>query len=506
MPTDKRVTIDIPNVEQMSDEAVARLAWGSDGRWNSQTKALMAQFKATKLDLNLPWARTWTGWQCPSCKRDKLNIARLSRSGVLRCKLERHHDHLEDLVRRIFDDENPSRIDDSEYNQQINIAKNAIVSLAARFSRTLICSDCNSAEAEIKKSVEGVGKHFTFSPSEIGTFIKPTSNRSHELNIPEAQRIWEAKRNDFEDRVDFARRMARRFANGKNRQEIATSGREIPFQDAHYYWAQIGHMEPSVLENSLANQIEKRSISRDGDGLFTAGKPKPKSRPPTDDEFIRIEQRLPPATKEYWVGLGDSWRCQCCGRNKREICRLSKRKEWTAKIHKIQDWVEETDPLSLDRRRLVARSSLIIREHIPVYICQDCRNITTKLERLHPGTSGDILTARDISNVLVSVTANADHLVDYEKAFEIARDKQDMLVAVADYQRHRELSWDTSSRFMRRTKFGNPEKEVLKGLAKELAEKGRVRASHSLDDICWLIEEGKRFKEISKAERAIAAS
>lgn len=96
------VTLAIPDITRLADEELAALAPFRDGRWSTQTKALLAQFSATKLDLNRGWASTREHWTCPCCQRGKAHIARVSSGGVLLCRLEYHHDHLVDRAKRIF--------------------------------------------------------------------------------------------------------------------------------------------------------------------------------------------------------------------------------------------------------------------------------------------------------------------------------------------------------------------------------------------------------------------
>lgn len=52
------VTLAIPDITRLADEALALFAPFRDGRWSAQTKALLAQFSATKLDLNRGWTST----------------------------------------------------------------------------------------------------------------------------------------------------------------------------------------------------------------------------------------------------------------------------------------------------------------------------------------------------------------------------------------------------------------------------------------------------------------
>lgn len=428
----KSVAITIPDFLAIPDENLAEIARDFDGRWSEQTKSLLQKFRSNRLDLNSGWANTPTGWTCPCCRRTKPEIARLTSNKVLRCKLEEHHDHLIDHVRRIFDETNPSVPKDGNHNYQRNIAKDAIVELTARFESVLICSDCNAAEGRAKGLISDMDRHFTFSPNEIATFIKRAPNLPHEIDGDVVGSTWEGTQPDFLDRIDFAKRMSIRFFNGKNRRQPVLAARFRPFKDSSYFWVQITEAAPELREPALADQLLKRSVSRDGEGQFVAGKKAQKYPPPTDEEFVRIE-KLVPAGKEMWKALGEEWTCTCCGRNKRQICRKSKRNEWTARIHKVDDWVLETSPASLGWRRWTATSPIIIGAHVARYICQDCKIVTGKMRRRSPEASDFSLTWEDIKSVLLDVEPNRDHNVDYDEAARCAHANRELVDAITDY-------------------------------------------------------------------------
>jgi hypothetical protein len=219
------VTVEVPSVEQLSDDNLAALAHMRDGRWSAQTKALLKRFGTGKLDLNSGWASTWTLWSCPCCRREKAQIARLSGSGVLLCRLEFHHDHLADFAKRIFSEHN-QRSEDQETNIQIGRAKDALMLFVERFERTLICIDCNLAEGRAKLELaKEIDSNFTFSPSQIASFIGVAPNRVHSIDIEKARAVWLAAKDDVADRLDFTARMAQRIASGRHRREVAAGRR-----------------------------------------------------------------------------------------------------------------------------------------------------------------------------------------------------------------------------------------------------------------------------------------
>jgi hypothetical protein len=175
----------------LSDDNLAALAHMRDGRWSAQTKALLKRFGTGKLDLNSGWASTWTLWSCPCCRREKAQIARLSGSGVLLCRLEFHHDHLADFAKRIFSEHN-QRSEDQETNIQIGRAKDALMLFVERFERTLICIDCNLAEGRAKLELaKEIDSNFTFSPSQIAM---ASGARHHRLRIRQIKRHRSGRR------------------------------------------------------------------------------------------------------------------------------------------------------------------------------------------------------------------------------------------------------------------------------------------------------------------------
>ncbi|MVA27042.1 hypothetical protein V6582_14955 [Agrobacterium vitis] len=495
------VTIKIPDIEHMRDEELAHLAPENDGRWSEQTKALLKQFNTSKLDLNLAWSKTPVTWHCPCCDRCKAEIARLSRSGVLRCKLEWHHDHLSDFAQRFFDDLNPLNPDDVDYNRQRDITRHAIVSLTTRFAPTLICADCNSAEASAKSSIPDVDEYFTFSPREIMRFIRPSANGTPVIEWNLARQIWENAKADFYDRIDFSKRMAKRVSNGKHRKEILHVRADQSFEDRSYYRDRLSEASPIIAKRHLVTLLEQRSVAYDGDGNFSIRKPVPTESGPTEDEFRLLERRMV-NDKKLWIKVGDLWKCGCCDRSKREICRRSNKGDWTARIHKIPDWELETNTASLSWRYPSESTTLIIGSHRMVYICQDCRSVETKLLGLHPDIPKVVLTPQDIFATLRQVNIHTEHDVDYDEALRITTANRELGLAVTDYNRHFQMSLDTKYQFVRQVKYGRKSRrDALEDIAQNLFLNAQTPFENILAYAEWLVEEGQRFQQLLAEEK-----
>jgi hypothetical protein len=110
-------------------------------------------------------------WRCPCCCRNKSEIARLDKNGNLLCAIVRHHDHLEDNVRRVLR---------SSAEQRDRGSLEARVISLVRFPPTLICNDCNVLDSAAK-SIVGAPSYFSFAPYEIAAFVAPVANSPHDV-------------------------------------------------------------------------------------------------------------------------------------------------------------------------------------------------------------------------------------------------------------------------------------------------------------------------------------
>lgn len=429
------VTIEVPDIDGLSDERLSDIARMRDGRWSNQTKALLARFDTTKMDLNSGWASTWTGWRCPCCQRDKLQIARVSPGGVLLCRLEFHHDHIGDLAKRVFRERNP-RNEERDINIQVSRAKDALMPLVERFEPTLICIDCNLAEGRAKLELaKEIDTDFTFSPSEIATFITTAANRVHEIDIENARLAWTAAKDDFADRIDFAMRMAQRIASGRHRREVAPGQRLFgPLQERDIIYRLFTAATPPDYRHRLGALIEARSVCNDSAGRSPKPKRKAAVRSPTDGEFAAVEA-VQGETKT-WTQAGPDWLCPCCGRSKREICRKSNRGRWTARIHRVVEYVLEDDDESLVRRRSLTPSQIIIGSYRQILICHDCRNVTAELSRRKAGFDEQSLTLDDLRELVGNATPHSPHAVDFEQATAMAIANVPLREAIESYREH----------------------------------------------------------------------
>lgn len=501
MATHRSIAVQIPDIEGMTDEELSEFARrrDCDGRWSEQTKMLLQRFNTDRLDLNCWWAETWTGWSCRCCGRTKPEIVRVGSNGVLLCRLEMHHDHIADHARKLFDASNPKVDGNGLLNEQIAAAKDALMIFVERFGPTLLCADCNAAEGEAKRLLSGrIDPNFTFTPAEISKFIRATPNHIHDVDVGIAYAAWLAARDDFTDRVDFAHRMASRFSNGKHRRDQSHRTIIRSFDDSYFFLAQVRASVPQLNEKSLSAMLEVRSVSNDGAGQSIRPKRnRPKPIAPTDAEFDAMVGTMPQG-RGTWDAVGDDWKCECCNRSKRQICRKSNKGSWMAQIHRVRVWFMETDPQSLPFRRKDAASPITIGAHRYAFICHDCKNIVTKVQhRAHGSMDEDCLTVDDVTAVITATGANRDHDVDFEEAMRRAEGNRALMEAARDYDRHRNAARSLGgqhSRLMHFGKFGR--REAVDILIADYVEEASIEWDDATTFVNWLLKEATRFNEL----------
>jgi rubredoxin len=479
----------------MNDDELAAFARMRDGQWSVQTQAVMLRFKTDKLNLNRAWAGTWQGWTCPCCNRTKPQIARLTSANVLLCQLDSHHDHLGDKAGKLFEEVN-KKTDDREFNIQVSHAKYGMLQFVERFQRTLICIDCNLAEGTAKKSLgTDMDPDFTFSPREIAAFIRPADNRTHELDHDAVRSTWNRLKPDIADRMAFAEEIARRFADGQNRREVAVGARgDLWIDDRAVIWEQVVEALPRLGRgNSIGMKVLSRSVARHGVGSTQKAKTKSAGKPPTDAEYATIETQN--SGQKHWTAAGEDWTCECCKRSKREICRRSNTGKWTARIHVVREWIYEDDATKLRWRGGDVTGRLVIGSHMPVLICQDCRHVVSEIQRRDDTVEESSLTLDDISAAIIAIAANQMHEVNYPLAIETAKNNRELVAAVDDYQEHERTARAKHWRAKWIAKSLPCSIEEARGiLAYEHAKAEGIDLDEADDYMAWLLNEGVRFE------------
>lgn len=488
-----RLSVDIPNLVTAPDEVIEGLLRARDGRWSRQTKAMLLQAGTDRLTLNDAWASTPMSWVCPCCQRDKPSIARLTPSGVLLCQLDYHHDHLNDRAKAIFRADNPFP-EDREPREQLIRAIDSCRQLIERFSTSLLCNDCNTAEGAAKLALkEEIDPDFSFSPKEIAAFIKPKPNQPHEIDVEQARGIWRTLQPVFDDLVAFAATLSQRVAAGRHRKEGRPGspyGRPLSDPEIvhHLLVAQAGNL---YRPYQLAGHLDARSRSAAGAGSSIRPKRRAGGVAPSAEAFAALDAQQ--QTFAPWRAAPADWRCEVCDRGKIEICRTSNAGRWSAQIHDVPKFELETDPVNLGYR-LSERGRPIIGGHRSTLICHDCRNIIAEAKRRSPGLTDASLTLEDLRAVVVAVEPHGRHEIDFDAVIERGAANADRVAAVGDYWRHRSLA---SGLFHQAThlhkRHGWSVEDVEWTFAVEHLPSAEEDPDRALEQIRWLIDQGAAF-------------
>jgi hypothetical protein len=116
------------------------------------------------------WREVGENWFCPACKRSKYQIMRWAKRFPNSpnffwdwvAPLQKHHDH-----------------------------SASYMSNHGRFPMTTICDQCNASDGAVKRKLK-LPKDFSFTPQEIGCFVKATPHGKHEIDYEIAKAIYEA--------------------------------------------------------------------------------------------------------------------------------------------------------------------------------------------------------------------------------------------------------------------------------------------------------------------------
>ncbi len=139
---------------------------------------------ATDFEANSSWHTTPPNWSCPVCKRSKLHITRVVKRGVLQGHMHDHHDHIheyaESVAHKIIEIDKVTLY--REYYSERKFINDNLCAFLRRFNKTLMCQDCNMADVNAKRYRGDLCSFFSFSPSEIASFIIPEAHNEHRID------------------------------------------------------------------------------------------------------------------------------------------------------------------------------------------------------------------------------------------------------------------------------------------------------------------------------------
>lgn len=407
------VTFEAPDIETMSDEDLRQAFPYRDGRWSALICEALARPEVSCVDLNAPWADTPQFWSCPCCHRDKRALLRVSKTGVLMAHLHRHHDHLHEYIahrlQERFGIEWTKGIPAGTYHLEHMGSQ-----MIERFSPTVICQDCNGADAAAKRALPQIDRYFSFRPDEIRRFITPVANQAHSVDMDVALAIWLEQADDFAPRVAFGASIVEMVAAGRLIRTRAPNGANPAPASGHYAldWLYRDEAAGRRLRADVST-LEGRSISRDGAGR-AAARSRVEAEAPTDAELAAYDGGRYP---DLWADLPSRWRCPGCKRDRRGILRRSRkgRRRWSGFVQRHRQYV-----WSLARPAESSEKPMIIG-HDDMVICDSCGVLGALLKQRRPEFTDRPYTLQlsDIT-AAISVSPNALHEVDLAALAEAA--------------------------------------------------------------------------------------
>lgn len=296
---------------------------GIDAEYSPSTLRLVNKFKAKGAHLNKWWVMTPAEWACPSCKRKKLEIVRLNRHGYLMCQLHEHHDHMKDLVKKVFTEISSSKevVVADELAEKFAIKTSFALSA---YDNTVICSDCNEADKNAK-NVAGTHPDFSYSPKEIGELIEIKPNEEHKINVGIAKEIWEEGKLIFGLRMKMINYLAKVAAENKHWYQPSERSAKATERITQHWFRNYGLLD---IDSEPEKLLYTSVVFKGNSSSWRTKTNSTISRRPTNGEL----QHLVKIRGNFWKKVDDIWHCPCCMRAKQECIRPSKKNPWVFEV------------------------------------------------------------------------------------------------------------------------------------------------------------------------------
>lgn len=416
----------VPDIASASDEEIEALFPKLDGRWSGLTRWLIQHHSATGLDLDQNWAGVPQDWACACCLRPKIELARKLPNGILLAHLHEHHDHIHDYMaarlQETYGKEWPRGIPAGTYELEHSGSV-----MIERFQRTLVCEDCNAADAAVKANSSKIDPWFSFRPSEIATFVTAGANQTHEIDFEAARVIWEIQRTDFWERIALADHLMDHLHRGAITRERTRGvpGWQMSFDavNAHLLSRVAGAAE---AVGTMREALLARSIARDGVGSSRPRSAKSGARPSPAEIAAHDGGQF----SALWKQAPADWRCAACDRNRADVMRRSKKsgRRWSGEIRRHVSYRCGPSP---DPDPAIA----VVVAHEVRLICDGCDTLLGWLRSREPGTAprADTLSIDQIQQC-VDAGPNRIHLLDVAKVRSAALEAERWEPAITAYQ------------------------------------------------------------------------
>jgi hypothetical protein len=366
--------------------------------------------------------------------------------------------------------------------------------------KTMICDSCNTAEGEAKKAL-GLPSHFSFAPTEIARFVVRRPNAMNEVDVEKARQVWLGIEAEIESRLAFADVLVERLASGLFTMERGGNAKPVTHSPLDEFLRREAISQRPVRElkewgSRFWGELSQRSVCREG--MSKSGKLRrpARVRPPTDAEFAAFEGRRDKG--KGWERTGADWTCPCCGRGKRAILRLSGSRNWFTQIRTIPTLDFETDAGNLAFRHALYPDHLespVVADRRERYICADCRDVASELQRARPDLERPLLTLADIRDCLGEIRDNEKAEIDLVLAAKRSEANDDLRRADWEFSVHKDLSlhlWEVFQRFgQRATKASHA---ALLGVARAFG----IEPETAPGGLRWLLEQGEAFERTQR--------
>ncbi|WP_141758571.1 hypothetical protein [Duganella sp. HH105] len=276
--------------------------------------------------------------------------------------------------------------------------------MVSAYDNTVICNDCNNADAVAKKLAE-THPSFSFSPAEILAFVIASPNAEHKVNPTVATRIWNENRETFHLRMKIVSRIA-----------------EIAAKNEHWYQATPYQLHPDYIRQTAESYASSREARRALRVL--CGPPrKQNTKAPKAWRAKGINYRVQTPTAgqiehvakvtshKRWQMVAEDWHCPGCRRSKAQIVRPTKQSPWALPI---------TSKVYRDGSAKYGFSSVLV--------CDDCGSAAVDIVKEAAAVAGVEVGAyaRQIDmGELAQIILPRPHAVH-----RIANDKADALVEI----------------------------------------------------------------------------
>lgn len=492
------ISFPIPDLATASDHEIEGLFPSFDGRWSSQTKALLAQHGVERLDLDGNWASVPPMWRCGPCGRYKAELARLSDVGVLICRLDWHHDHLRDHGKKILKRKG-ARPSEPEALRRWFSAVETCKDLIERFHPSFVCVDCNAADGEAKRKLKGiVHPDFSFSPAEIATFITIQPGRPHKVDADKAEEIWKSVEDDVLDRIAFTELLAARVADGRHQRQGRKLWPEPPLGPLLRDLSR-NPTYPAIPLLQLPSILSSRSLKNDGFRSSLKVRTKP-VRVPSQAEFETFTAAQDPKSPWVWVDAG--WTCPGCDRSRFECLRESGKNKLSGRLHQFYVYSDKDDYDALRWRNGWNEGGVTYGGHAVVFLCQDCRLVVTDTNKTLTAPSEDCLRIEDLRVLVGDAAPHTRPQVDLEAAQALAEDNFEHVDAARIYWEHRSAARAVLNHYTELTKWRGVDRETAMWIVLEKVGRLDLEDRELPGLLDFMLAEGARFAAQDEASRS----